>query len=67
MTYEFECPECKERVEIECKMSEREEVANALACGKCNRKLVQVLFPPSMLGSTGGYDSVAGTASWQRG
>jgi hypothetical protein len=67
MTYVFACPKCKETKELDMKIVEYEKMKEALdfpLC-KCGIRMDRVYTPPSFLGSTGGYDAVAGKASWQ--
>ena len=67
MTYIFTCPRCKETKEFDMKVIEYEQMKETLTfpfC-KCGLRMNRVYTPPTFLGSTGGYDSVAGKASWQ--
>lgn len=67
MTYSFQCPKCKSQKELDMKIIEYEKMKEDLTfpiC-KCGTRMNRVFTPPSFLGSVGGYDSVAGKASWQ--
>lgn len=69
MTYVFACPECKSQKELDMKIIEYEKMKEHMdfpLCS-CGTRMNRVYTPPSFLGSTGGYDVVAGKASWQRG
>lgn len=67
MNYVFVCPRCRKTKEIEMKVDEYEKMKEDLTfpfC-KCGLRMNRVYTPPTFLGSIGGYDSVAGKASWQ--
>ena len=65
MIYPYQCPNCNNYVEINCKAEDYDKLKiNPPKC-ECGDYLRRVFTPPSFLGSTGGYDSVAGKASWQ--
>lgn len=68
MIYAFKCPKCCKEIDLDMKISEYEKMKEELnfpECPECGEEMNRVFTPPSFLGSTGGYDSVVGKASWQ--
>lgn len=68
MNYVFRCDKCNNETELDMKISEYEKMKESLnfpKCPDCGEDMNRVFTPPSFLGSTGGYDSVVGKASWQ--
>lgn len=67
MTYELICPNCGNIEELNCKISEYEEMkknANFPFC-KCGIRMERHFTPISVTGEIGGYDAVGGKAQWQ--
>ena len=65
MEYRFYCPECGNEQTIAIPMEEYDQKKNSNTCKKCGKILKRKIEFTGSIGSTGGYDSVGGTASWQ--
>ena len=66
MTYVFVCPHCKRTYQKDIRMSDYDTEKNNQFCDDDKTKLERIFEPFSgSIGSTGGYDSVRGKASWQ--
>lgn len=65
MEYMFRCPKCGNEQKIAIPMDEYDEKKNKQTCKKCGNLLERVIEFSGSIGGTGGYDSVAGKASWQ--
>lgn len=65
MQYRFRCPECGQVRNIDIKMSDYDKEKNNQMCSNCGSKLERVIEFEGSVGKTGGYDAVAGKASWQ--
>lgn len=65
MYYKFKCPKCGNVQDISIPMDEYDNEKNNQTCKKCGNLLERVIEFSGSIGGTGGYDSVAGKASWQ--
>ena len=65
MEYRFKCPTCGNEQTIAIPMDEYDQKKNCQVCIKCGKILKRKIEFSGSIGGTGGYDSVAGKASWQ--
>ena len=65
MEYRFKCPNCGNEQKIAIPMDEYDNEKDKQTCKKCGNILERVIEFEGSIGGTGGYDSVAGKASWQ--
>lgn len=65
MEYHFKCNKCNTDVYRNIPMSEYDEQKDKQKCNNCGSKLERVIEFEGAVGKTGGYDAVAGKASWQ--
>ena len=65
MYYKFRCPKCGNVQDISIAMDEYDEKKTKQTCKKCGQILKRIIEFEGSIGGTGGYDSVAGKASWQ--
>lgn len=65
MEYKFYCEACGNEQTIAIPMDEYTEKKDHQTCKKCGKILKRKIEFSGSIGGTGGYDSVAGKASWQ--
>ena len=65
MFYSFKCTKCGYKYDIDIPMSEYTEKKDKQKCIKCNSKLERVIEWEGPADINGGYEAVAGRASWQ--
>lgn len=65
MTYTFKCPVCGAVRVVEIPISKYDTEKTKQFCTKCNKKMERVLEWDGPASINGGYEAVAGKASWQ--
>lgn len=65
MNYPFKCPKCFFEVDIEIPMKDYSQLKDKQVCYKCGCKLERVIQWEGPATINGGYEAVAGKASWQ--
>ena len=66
MEYKFRCNTCNTLVIREIPMDKYDSLKDSQTCNSCGNRLNRVIEWSGSCGNTGGYDSVAGKASWQK-
>lgn len=65
MTYKFKC-DCGTTAIVEIPISEYDREKNNQFCPKCGSKMSRKIEFEGSIGRIGAYDSISGTANWQR-
>lgn len=65
MKYLFNCQNCGQKRYIDIPMSEYDKEKSKQVCTNCNSKMERIIEFEGSVGTTGGYDAVAGRAAWQ--
>lgn len=65
MTYTFKCPACGAVRAVEMPIFKYDTEKTRQFCIKCNNKMERVLEWDGPASINGGYEAVAGKASWQ--
>lgn len=65
MEYRWRCTKCNKECIKSIHIEDYDKEKNNQICPSCGSKLERVIEFSGSIGGTGGYDSVAGKASWQ--
>lgn len=65
MEYRWRCSKCKKECIKAIPIEDYDKEKHNQICPSCGAKLERVIEFSGSIGSTGGYDSVTGTVSWQ--